>query len=311
MKSRVALVKGDDRRDNICRAMQLIREDLASKIDGQAVIVKPNCLKSAVPLSCTHADALRGILDFLSQSSPESVVVAESCRGSEHFQSFKELGYILLSEEYDASLVDLEEEDDWYEICLLNKDFQEVTVRISRSVMDCKCRISAAVAKTHDTVVMTASWKNMMGAIALPDKVKMHGVNSHPERVLASEIVILPQNLLRLAKLVPPHIGVIDGFIGMEGSGPVSGEEHYLGIAIASTDFVAADAICARVMGFEPMDIGYLYYAHESGLGTAKLDDIEIVGDTIENTAGKFVPHPNYPVQCTWRELAASARKTQ
>jgi uncharacterized protein (DUF362 family) len=116
--------------------------------------------------------------------------------------------------------------------------------------------------------------------------------------------VTLPQNLIRLVKLVPPHIGVIDGFIGMEGRGPASGDEHPLGIAIASADFVSADAVCAKTMGFEPTEISYLHYAQEEGLGTATLDDIEIVGDSIEEVASEFVPHPNYPVQCTWRELA-------
>lgn len=304
MKSRVALAKGSDRQDNIRRAMELIREDVASKINGQKVIIKPNCLQSAVPLSCTHVDALRGILDFLSHLSPQSVMVAESCGDSEHFESFRRLGYVSLPEEYDASLVDLDEEGDWTDMYLLNRDYQEVKVKVSRTVVDCKCRISAAVAKTHDAVIMTASWKNIMGALASRDKVKMHGCNSHRERVLTSEVAILPQNLVRLAKLVPPHISIIDGFIGMEGNGPVRGNEKYLGMAITSTDFVAADAVCAKAMGFEPMEISYLYYGHQLGLGTAALDDIAIVGDSIGDVAGKFTPHSNYPTQQRWQELA-------
>ncbi|MFC1717503.1 DUF362 domain-containing protein [Candidatus Poribacteria bacterium] len=304
MKSKVALIKGDNRRDNMRRAMELIQEDLAAKICCQEVIVKPNCLRATSPLCCTHVDALRGILDFVPYSSPESVTIAEICNDKEPLGSFKELGYMPLAEEYDVSLIDPTEDDDWVEIQLLNKDFQEVTAHISKRMVDCKCRISAAVAKIHDTVIMTASWKNMMGALASQDKVKMHGVRKHSDRVLASEIVILPQNLLRLAKAIPPHIGAIDGFIGMEGSGPVSGDEKPLGVAIVSTDFVAADAVCAKTMGFEPMDISYLNYAHEQGLGTAVLDDIEIVGSSIEDVVSEFVPHPNYPTQCTWRELS-------
>jgi uncharacterized protein (DUF362 family) len=87
----------------------------------------------------------------------------------------------------------------------------------------------------------------------------------------------------------------------------VSGDANHLGVAIASADFVAADAVCARVMGFEPMEISYLNYAHDMGLGTAALDEIEVVGEAVEDVSGKFVPHPNYPVQLTWRELAASS----
>ncbi len=157
MKSKVALVKGSNRRENICRAMELIQEELTPKVCCQDVIVKPNCLRAATPLSCTHVDALRGIMDSLSHWSPESVTVAEICNDREHFESFRKLGYTSLSQEYSTSLSDPAEEDDWVEMSLLTNDFQEVTARVSKSVVDCKCRISAAVAKTHDTVIMTAS----------------------------------------------------------------------------------------------------------------------------------------------------------
>lgn len=306
MKSKVAIVKGDKRQNNIHRAMELIRGDIVSKINGQRVIVKPNCLQPAVPLSCTHVDALRGILDFLSRLSPESVAIAESCADSEPFESFKRLGYTSLPEEYGISLKNLQDEDNWAEINLLSRDHQQAKAKLSRNILECKCRISAAIAKTHDTVTMTASWKNMMGALALQDKVKMHGCSSHAERVLTSEVEILPQNLIRLAKAVPPHICVIDGFIGMEGNGPVRGKEKYLGIAIASTDFVAADAVCAKAMGFQPMEISYLYYGHKIGLGTADLDNIEILGDSIRDVEVKFIPHSNYQTQRIWREIAPS-----
>ena len=109
MRSRVAIVKGNDRRDNIRRVLELVRDDIETKIDGRGVIIKPNCLKSTAPLSCTHVDALRGILDFLSGFSIGSVKVAEGCRDSEHHESFRNLGYTSLPDEYDVSLSDLEE----------------------------------------------------------------------------------------------------------------------------------------------------------------------------------------------------------
>lgn len=304
MKSRVALVKGGDRRDNIRRAMELVREELVSKINGEAVIVKPNCLQSASPLSCTHVDALRGIMDFLADLSPKSVTIVETVRDSEQFESFRRLDYVSLPEEYDVSLMNPGEDDEWETIRLLDKNSREIEANISRTMLDCKCRISAAVAKTHDVVTVTASWKNMMGALAQHDKIKMHGCYSHRDRTMESDIEILPQNLVRLAKLVPPHISVIDGFIGMEGNGPVRGGEKHLGMAIASTDFVAADAVCAKAVGFEPMEISYLYYGHQLGMGTAALDEIEVVGEKIESVAGKFVPHDRYPAQQRWREIA-------
>jgi len=307
MKSKVALVRGDDRRKNIQKALDLIKGDIISKINGQDVIIKPNCLSSSVPLSCTNVDALRGTLDFLSQLSPESTTIAETCRDSEPFESYKKLGYDSLTDEYDTSLVNPADEDDWVEGYLLNKDYEEVKVRLARSMYDSKCRISVAVAKTHDTVIFTGSWKNMMGALALEDKVKMHGVSSHSDRVLISEVEILPQNLLRIGKMIPPHIGVIDGYIGMEGDGPVRGDEKYLGVAIASTDFVAADAVCAKAMGFEPLEIGYLFYGDQQGLGNANLDNIEIIGDSLKEAITRFAPHSNHETQMRWSEFISSS----
>lgn len=309
MKSKVALVKGNDRQENIYKALDLIKDDIISKINGQEVIIKPNCLQSGVPLSCTHVDAIRGVLDFLSQLSTESITIVETCRDSEPFESYKKLGYDLLRDEYGVSLYNPDDENDWVDGYLLNKNYEDVKVKLSRNLYESKCTISAAIAKTHDTVIITGAWKNMMGALANDDKVKMHGVNSHADRVLISEVEILPQNLLRIAKLVPPHISVVDGFIGMEGNGPVRGNEKYLGVAIASTDFVSADAVCAKAMGFDPLEIGYLFYGDQLGLGKANLDNIEIIGDPIEDVIDRFVPHSNYETQKRWSEFIPSLVK--
>jgi len=308
MKSKVAVVKGDNRRDNIHQALDLISDDIVGKIENQKLIIKPNCLQSAAPLCCTHVDALRGILDFVSELPAESLAIAETCNDSRHFESFERLGYTSLTDEYNVSLLNPHEKGDWVEISLLNKAYEEVKVKISKDMLESRCRISVAVAKTHDTVIVTAAWKNMMGALALEDKVKMHGCNTHGERVLISEVEMLPQNLLRLAKIIPPHISVIDGFVGMEGNGPVHGIEKHLGIAIASTDFVAADSVCAKAMGFDPMDISYLYHGHQAELGKADLNEIEIIGDQIENVAVSFIPHSNYQTHIRWKELNIGMR---
>ncbi|MBD3183610.1 DUF362 domain-containing protein [Candidatus Poribacteria bacterium] len=304
MSSKVALIKGDNRRENILKALHLIHSQIEPKISGKDVIVKPNCLQAGVPLSCTHVDALRGVMEYISDIPHESVVLAECCKDSEQFESYKKLAYDSLVNEYKIFLTELQSDDYWAEMKLLSKYGPEVNVRVSRMMVNSECRISVAVAKTHDTVIMTGSWKNMMGSLALEDKVKMHGCNSHSERVLTSEIAILPQNLVRLAKIVPPHIAVIDGYIGMEGNGPVSGNEKSLGIAIASIDFVAADAVCAKAMGFEPMDISYLNYGHQVDLGIADLRDIEILGDSLDDVIKDFTPHKSYSTLKEWRKLA-------
>lgn len=48
---------------------------------------------------------------------------------------------------------------------------------------------------------------------------------------------------------------------------------------------MAVDAVCARLMGFEPLDIPFLRLANDRGLGHADLRQIEVVGEDLERTA--------------------------
>ena len=87
----------------------------------------------------------------------------------------------------------------------------------------------------------------------------------------------------------------------MEGAGPVSGKPVQLGLCSASLSPVSLDAVMAKVMGFEPLEIGYLYYLNDWGIGVADVDKIEIKGESISDVSVKFKPHPTYEEQCRWR----------
>jgi hypothetical protein len=52
-------------------------------------------------------------------------------------------------------------------------------------------------------------------------------------------------------------------------------------VILASADSVAIDAVAAKLMGFEPMDIPYLRMATEMELGEGRIGNIEIAGDDI------------------------------
>jgi len=137
------------------------------------------------------------------------------------------------------------------------------------------------------------------------------------ERLTASELGDLKsvdamnRNLAALTRRVGPHVGVVDGFIGMHREGPRHGTPIKLGVVIAGTDPVAVDAVAAAVMGFDPRSIGYLAYAEAVGLGTADLGEIEVLGDPIASVRRRFVPHSNDVVQRHWHRIAElTARAT-
>ena len=72
----------------------------------------------------------------------------------------------------------------------------------------------------------------------------------------------------------------------MEGRGPVDGTPVKMDLIIAGTDAVATDATASRIIGFDPNKIKHIRRANEKGLGN--MNDIEVVGEKIENVTRPF-----------------------
>jgi len=72
---------------------------------------------------------------------------------------------------------------------------------------------------------------------------------------------------------------VMDGTFAGDGPGPRCMVPYVKNVILASRDQVAIDAVAARLMGFDPMTIRYIRLAHEAGLGTGDVREIELVGD--------------------------------
>lgn len=308
-RTKVGLAKRGDRRQNVFTALDLVRQDVIPKIK-ERVMLKPNFLSSQNQLASTHADAIRGAIDFLMTlpNPPKEIIVAEG--GNEKFsgEAFQNFGYTALINEYPIPirLVDLHQETNWQETRIVLADRSEVSIRMPKTVLDCPCAISVAVAKTHDVEVVTLALKNMiMGSLHKADRVKMHGYYTHAERQLPRESQTLNINLIRLSRYLRPDIGVIDGTIGLQGNGPGGMDAVDLGIAVASVDVFAADAVMTKAMGFEPLQIGLFHYADELGYGVADLNRIEIVGAALKDVIRSFKPHEKTHLQFQWHEANA------
>lgn len=130
---------------------------------------------------------------------------------------------------------------------------------------------------------------------------------SAADRAFLGSVVALNQNLVALTRAVGPHLSVLDGFVAMHREGPRHGTPIRLGLALAGTDPVAVDAVGAAAMGFDPMRVGHLRLAHETGLGVADLERIEVVGDPLDRVRRRCVPHSNVVVHRHWDGIGESA----
>jgi len=126
--------------------------------------------------------------------------------------------------------------------------------------------------KTHVFTGMTGAMKNAFGGLL--DR-KRHWTHS----VIHETLV----DLLMIQKEI--HSGlfaVMDGSVVGDGPGPRCMEIKEGGYILASADQVAIDAVAAKMMGFDPMELKFIRLAHEKGLGVGELKDIEIVGENID-----------------------------
>ncbi len=86
----------------------------------------------------------------------------------------------------------------------------------------------------------------------------------------------------------PGILAVMDGTTAGTGAGPRMIQPLVKNIILASADQVAIDAVAAKLMGFEPLQIKYISLAHEQGLGTGNPREIELVGDDVSNESWHF-----------------------
>jgi uncharacterized protein (DUF362 family) len=132
--------------------------------------------------------------------------------------------------------------------------------------------------KTHIYTTTTGAMKNAFGGLL---NTRRHYTHSWIHETLV-DLLVIQKEL---------HSGLFaftDGTICGNGPGPrtmVPVEKNYI---LASSDQVAIDAVAARMMGFDPLSIGYIRMAHEDGLGCGDARDIEVVGEDISNVNFHF-----------------------
>jgi uncharacterized protein (DUF362 family) len=305
-KPAVALVQGEDRAKNIYNALLTVDDQIRPALKSKKyVLIKPNGVAVNNQLGSTHADALRGILEYLGPRFKGPIVIAESSKDNT-WDAYENFGYPTVVKEYGSAkikLVDLNDEAGYRTLEVVDKDVHAAPVRLAGRLFDPDAFIlGSAILKAHDVAVATLSVKNMVMSAPL----HAPGKNSqawHDKYKYHAGYRQMHVNLLLTAKQLWPYWGatVIDGYEGMEGEGPLRGTPVASRVAIASTDLVAADRVGVEAMGVDPEWVGYLRYCSNAGLGKYDLDKIELRGGVeIAAIRKKYKLHPRIERQLEW-----------
>ncbi|HEV2446786.1 MAG TPA: DUF362 domain-containing protein, partial [Candidatus Sulfopaludibacter sp.] len=191
---------------------------------------------------------------------------------------------------------------------------------LNHSYQDCDVFVSIAKMKEHATAGVTLSMKNCFGLtpctiygtgapIDEPSEAPkggrgmIHGGDRQPSKSALPEKdpqspreggYRVPRTVVDLVSARPIHLAIVEGIYSMAGGeGPwVQGTRPIRpSVLVAGTNPVNVDAVCAAVMGFDPMaDRGKapfetcdstLRLAEDVGLGTRDLKRIEVVGTPV------------------------------
>lgn len=150
------------------------------------------------------------------------------------------------------------------------------------SVLEADYIVSVPKLKTHHWAGVTLSLKNLFGVIP----GSRYG---WPKNML--HINSIQASILGIYSVLPPVLAVVDGIVGVEGDGPLFGKPVKHGVLLASNDPVAADIVCADLMGFSYEDIPHLSIAAWAGLW--KSARIETVGADLTSLRRNYEPPPS------------------
>jgi uncharacterized protein (DUF362 family) len=269
---KVAIVKGSRSHEAVYRALDLI--DYKEALSGWSrVLIKVNFITTKTWETGATTDPLvvEAIIKSLQKLPVEAIVVESDATTTNATKAFKVTGMAEMCESNGVEWLNLRHLEDRVEIPIPEGEVLS-KIKVPRIVTEYPI-INAAKMKTHNSTMVSLGMKNMFGL--LPDKFK----GKYHFRGISKVI-------LDINSVLKPTLTVIDGFVAMEGRGPVHGRPVIMDTIIAGRDVVATDAVASRVMGFDPREISHILRAPEKCLG--EIEDIEIVGDSIEAVKRDF-----------------------
>jgi uncharacterized protein (DUF362 family) len=269
---KVAVVKGERGLEPVYRALDLVEYNKIFKGKSKALI-KVNFIttKDWKTGATTDPIVVEAIVNRFRAIKVEPMIIESDATGTDADKAFVISGMKELCDRLNIEWRNLRHDNDRVEIKVTSGEALK-SIKVPRIVVENPV-VSAAKLKTHMQTQVTLGMKNMFGV--LPDKFK------GKFHLLGMDKVIVD-----VCVAVKPALIVIDGFVGMEGKGPVNGSPVKMDTIIAGIDPVATDHTAARIMGFDPERIGQIRLAKERGLGD--WEGIEIVGDGVEAVRRDF-----------------------
>lgn len=256
--------------------------DISNLFHRKHVAIKPNeTWASPDDLTpCTQADSVEAVVKYVKRYNPRRITVTGGAGAEETHNVFKYLGIDKVIKQEGVEYFDHN-----------RGPFQGVTLKygpqrevmINPYVLEYDTLISLAQLKVHESASVTLTMKNIAMSYPAADYY------GHPR-----ENYVQPHNFFKdlhgfiagMCQKFPISLGIIAGRPAMIHKGPIGGKTFESGLVIAGKDFVATDYIGARILGLD--GVRHITEAEMLNLGTASLENIDIVGVSLEKAVEIF-----------------------
>lgn len=231
---------------------------------NSTVFIKPNfTFPNYKPGVTTTPEILRALLEVLKDRAGR-IIVGESDGGNHSFQAeeaFRRHNMYEICQESSAELSNLSRLPSTTvkgKVCR-----KTVEVELPRLLLEeIDCFISVPVLKVHVMTTVTLSLKNSWGCV--------------PDTMRCLQHQDIDYKLALIAKHLKPRIIIVDGTYALDRHGPMYGNAVKTDLLLVSDNTVAADAMGARLMGFDPGRIKHIAIAERAGLGSTSLNDVTL-----------------------------------
>ncbi|MBN9648126.1 DUF362 domain-containing protein [Terrisporobacter sp.] len=271
----VAITKALTEGKSLEKALDLLPIDKIIQ-KGDKVIITPNWVKDkgAKDGVVVGPKTLQRLIQYVKTKEPSAIYIATGSGGTETTEVMTSVGYDKVIKEEDVEFIDMNY-GPFIELKLGHHIIK--TTPINKIVDEVDVIISFTQLKYHEEATVTASIKNV--AMGYPP-ASVHGFPKKQTGIHED----LHGFIRSFAKKVPIDLAIISLDKAMIGTGPIFGQAvDTPGLIIAATDPVAADSVGARLLGFLPQGVAYLYGLYKDGLGEADPMNMTIKGlDLIE-----------------------------
>jgi uncharacterized protein (DUF362 family) len=247
---------------------------------NDVVVITPNWVQQQKPETgiVVGPENLRTIIQFVKKQNPKQIIVATGSGQKETIEIMRFSGFDKIIQEEGVEFVDLNHgpftridlNHNIIKSTNLNKLFEEMTFLISFTQL-----------KHHEEATMSAAIKNI--ALSWPP-AEEHGF---PKKNLGIHDE-LHGFISAMAETIPIDLSIVSASPAMIGTGPAKGIPRQTGLVLAGTDPVAVDTIAARLLGFKPQGVRYLFECSNKNVGVSDTIKINIKGLDLKKAEEEF-----------------------